>query len=129
LTGEKFCDYSGSRNIFTPEWSANLSLNYATALTPAAKFQATADLHYRDEQFLDSTLNSEVAQDAYTRIDGRLALNMGQWTMALLGKNLTDEDIGLYTYDASFSAGLNTPAYTSFMDRPRTITLQLRYLF
>jgi outer membrane receptor protein involved in Fe transport len=129
LTGEKFCDYSGSTNIFAPEWSANLSLDYVTALTPTIRFQATVDLHYRDEQFLDSTLNSDVAQKAYTKINGRLALNMGPWTMALVGKNLTDEDVSLYTYDASFSTGLNTPAYTSYMDRPRTITLQVRYLF
>ncbi len=129
LTGEKFCDYSGSTNIFAPEWSANLSLDYVTPLTPTIRFQATVDLHYRDEQFLDSTLNSDVAQEAYTKINGRLALNMGPWTMALVGKNLTDEDVSLYTYDASFSTGLNTPAYTSYMDRPRTITLQVRYLF
>jgi len=54
------------------------------------------DLHYRDEQFLDGTLKSDVAQEAYTKINGQLALNRGPWTMALVGKNLTDEDYNTF---------------------------------
>jgi outer membrane receptor protein involved in Fe transport len=128
-TGETLCDYSGERNIFTPEWSASTSLDYITGLTQGIDFHATVDLNYKDDHFVDTTLNSDIEQEAYTKVNARLALEAEQWTLALVGKNLTDEDVTSFIADTPLSGTLNAPAYTGYMERPRTVAIQATYRF
>ncbi len=128
-TGESLCDYSGKRNIFTPEWTASSSLDYVTGLTANMDFHATVDVMYTDDQFVDVTLNPDVEQEAFTKVNARLALEADNWSLALVGKNLTDEDISSFVTDTPLSATLGSPSYTGYMERQRTIAVQALYRF
>jgi outer membrane receptor protein involved in Fe transport len=123
------CDYSGKANVFSPEWTGNASLEYVTGLTDNIDFRGNLDLLYTDEQYVDVTLNDDIIQDSVTRVNARLALETDSWTLALVGKNLTDEDISTFATDTPLSGVLGTPSYTTYMERPRTIAIQAMYRF
>jgi len=127
-TGETLCDYSGKRNIFSPEWTANSSLDFVTGLTDSMDFHATVDMMYTDDQFVDPTLNPDVEQESFTKVNARLALEADNWSLALIGKNLTDEEISSYATDTPLSSTL-APSYTGYFERPRTISIQAVYRF
>ena len=123
------CDYSGKPNMFSPEWTANASLEYVTGLTGNIDFRGNLDLLYTDEQYVNVTLDDNIIQDDVTRVNARLALETENWTLALIGKNLTDEDIASFASDTPLSGTLGTPSYTTYMERPRTIAIQAMYRF
>lgn len=123
------CDYSGKANIFSPEWTGNASLEYVTGVTDSIDFRGNLDVLYTDEQHVYASLDDNLMQDSVTRVNARLALEGDAWSLALVGKNLTDEDIASYITDAPLSSALGTPAYTSYMERPLTVAIQAMYRF
>jgi outer membrane receptor protein involved in Fe transport len=129
LPGDATCDYSGKANIFSPEWTANASLEYVTGLTDNIDFRGNLDVLYTDEQYVNVTLDDNIIQDGVTRINARLALEGESWSLALVGKNLTDEDIVSFATNTPLANALGTPSYTTYMERPRTIAIQAMYRF
>jgi outer membrane receptor protein involved in Fe transport len=127
ITGQKVCDFSGKSNIFTPKWSAAFSLDYLTPISGSLDFHGVLDVNFVDKQFVDVTLNPDVQQDAFTKLNARISLEGEWWSVALVGTNLTDEDISTYLTDTPLSNTLGAPSYTGYMDRPRTVTLQVRF--
>lgn len=75
------------------------------------------------------TLNPDVKQDAFTKLNARIALEADWWSVALVGTNLTNEDITTFVTDTPLSGTLGAPAYTAYMDRPRTFTLQVGFYY
>ncbi|MBQ0798978.1 MAG: TonB-dependent receptor [Porticoccaceae bacterium] len=128
-TGATTCDNTGKRNIYTPEWSYSASLDYTTALTSGLDLHATVDVSFKDKQFVEATLNSDLEQDSYTKINARLALETEQWSVALVGKNLTDEEVVSFAADTPLSNVSGAPSYSGYMERPRTVALQFRHNF
>ena len=128
-TGQTLCDYSGKRNIYTPEWTASSSLDFVTGLTQTLDFHATLDVLYSDDHYVDVTLNPDIEQDSYVKLNARLAVEADNWSLSLVGKNLTDEDIVTFSTDTPLSGTLGAPSYTSYMDRPRTVAVQAVYRF
>jgi len=129
LPADATCDYSGEPNIFSPEWTANGSLEWMTGVTENMDFRATLDVLYTDEQYIDVTLDDNIIEDSVTRINARIALEGYSWSLALVGKNLTDEDIGSFATSTPLAGALGTPSYTTYMERPRTIAIQAMYRF
>jgi len=129
LTGETLCDRTGETNIYSPEWSASTSFDYFTSISRSWDFRARLDVNYKAEHFVEVTLNPDIEQDAYTQINAQLALESGNWIFALVGKNLTDEEILSFATDTALSGTLGAPSYTGYLQRPRTIAAQIRYEF
>jgi outer membrane receptor protein involved in Fe transport len=129
LTGETLCDLSGQSNIYSPEWSASSSLDYLVGITSNWDLRARVDVNFKDEHYVDVTLNDDVIQDAYTLVNAQIAVENDSWVVALVGKNLTDEDVTSFITDTPLSGTLNAPAYTGYLQRPRTVALQVRYHF
>ena len=75
------------------------------------------------------TLDDSIIEDSVTRLNARIALETESWSLALVGKNLTDEDIGSFATTTPLSGALGTPSYTTYMERPRTIAVQAMYRF
>ena len=70
-------------------------------------------------------------QDSQVNVNARIALEADDWMLALVGKNLTDnDDIG---YSAatpvSGSALLQAPTYSGYQVNPRTLAIQAKYNF
>ena len=131
VSGERACDYAGKRNIFTPEWSASIGLAYNKVITDALTFSAGVDVNYVDDQYVEVTLYDPLKQDAYTKVNAQLGLKAEQWSLSLIGRNLTDEDVSSYIGEVTLSGSnpLYAPSYSSFYERPRTLAIQGAYWF
>lgn len=123
------CDVSGQTREFTPEWTGSVTADYVHILSDALEFRSTLDLIYSDSYLTSPTLDPRTEQDAYTKVNLRLALGAsdGQWEVALVGKNLTDEEVMTFSnqlpVSSNFTDGDST-AYYAFYDRPRSVALQ-----
>lgn len=123
---------SGDRLPYAPEWSANLSLDYVYPWSSAGlEWHVEGVVNYRDEQYQQRGESSP--DNALTMVDLRLALASadGAWEVALLGKNLLDEESS-FGFDFPFFGGQLLPAGSTTigsLNRPRTLALQARFNF
>jgi outer membrane receptor protein involved in Fe transport len=90
---EDICDLSGKENQQTPKWTSAISATFSYPLSSDVMLDLTADASYKDAHFTSGDLDPRGLQDAYTKINARLAVGEvnGRWSLALVGKNLSDE--------------------------------------
>ncbi len=117
---------------YAPEWSGSLTVNYVYPWQNAAlQWQVDAAVNYRDEQYQQ---RGETALDgALTLVDLRVGLASAddRWEVALVGRNLLDEQTS-FGFDFPFFGGTAVPAGSTTigsLNRPRTLALQGRYNF
>ena len=125
------CDYSGKTNQYAADYSGNLLLAYERALGSALILRANLDAIFTDEYHPSPNLDDRVKQDAFVQYNGRLALasSDGTWEVALLGKNLSDEQVLLYAVDTPVAKKViaGTTTHHGFTNPPRTLALQASY--
>jgi outer membrane receptor protein involved in Fe transport len=114
----------------TPEWSGTLIADLVLPITSDVDFRATLDVLYEDEYFTEPTKEVATIQDAYTKFNLRLALEGERWTLAVLGKNLSDEDVLEFSGAVPLSGpDLFASTYYGYLQPPRTISAQFDYRF
>lgn len=123
------CDFSGQRREFTPEFQGTMSLDHVMPVGEDFELHSTLDLIYSDDYFASPTLDKNLTQEAYTKVNLRVAFGSadGQWEVAVIGKNLTDEEVVTFGNVAPLSTSLTGgkgAAYYAFFDRPRTVAVQ-----
>jgi iron complex outermembrane receptor protein len=126
-------DLSGAPLQFAPEFSGNLGIVYFAPLTDSLDLLLGADVIYTDDIVIAPTGDTNVIQDSYTKVNARVALESsdGRWSLAFVGKNLTDETTFNWGNDATLSGdGLGFDrSYFHQMEAPRTYEFQARYSF
>jgi outer membrane receptor protein involved in Fe transport len=112
-----------------PEWSASMGADYVFPVSDAIDLRTTLNANY--ESSTTTGLDEELTrQGDYVLFDFRMALEADSWTLAVLGKNITDEKIIDFTYETPLSTTFSSaPAYTSYLKPPRTIAVQFDYRF
>jgi iron complex outermembrane recepter protein len=112
-------DLSGKPTQFAPKWTANLTAMYAIALPGDYKLTASISPYFSSSFFLLPTDEPQFEQGSYTRLDGRLTLQIpdGHWAIDLIGQNLTNADV-ITSYGGPFSAA---------KAMPWSIAAQIRY--
>jgi len=126
------CNYTGKSGQYTPEFTASLGLDWAKPVDLGIfdYFRATVGLYHSAEQNVDVNLNPLYDIDAYTKLDARISLEGENWTVALFGKNITDEQILTYVGNVPLSAGsFGTNTFYGFVDRPASYGVQLSYQY
>jgi iron complex outermembrane receptor protein len=134
------CDATGKRREFTPELQGNTGLDYTLEFSNGLKLVNTIDLIYSDEYLTTPSLDPKMMQDAFTKINARIALsgNNDMWELALIGRNLTDESVITYANGLPVATTLTrTPsapngassAYYAFYERTRSVALQGTFRF
>lgn len=128
LAGIRVQDLSGQPTSLAPEWSSSLVSAYTVPF--GANFDLTAEVTaiYSTDFFLTGSGANDplLREDGYTRLDARLALEVGNFlTLSLVGKNLTDEDIFVSASPQPTSLG-SVLAHTQM---PRNVALQAFYTF
>jgi outer membrane receptor protein involved in Fe transport len=121
-------DASGDPNSFAPEWAFNLNFDYRQPIGAWLEARAVLNINYSDEYFVDASLDDIYSlQEAYTKYDARLSLGGidGDWDVALIGKNLTNELTSGSNNDQPLVSG-NGFAST---DRLRSYAVQATYRF
>jgi len=99
---------TGEPNIFSPEFSMNLRLDHEMPIGNNLLLRSSVDAFYSDEFFTAADLDPIYAmQESYTRINLRLALAdaAGKWDVALIGKNITDEEVSTNNNDQPLVSG------------------------
>ncbi len=128
------CDRAGERREFTPEITANLGGQYFVQVGESMELVLGLDVAYSDEYFVSPSLDPNLEQDSFFKLNGRIALSSqeGNWEVALLLENMTDEEILTFGNRAPVSTTLTggtATAYYAFYEAPMNATLHLRYNF
>lgn len=120
--GQTTQDLSGKVTEFAPEWSANISAEYRSPVGESLELVLQVDANYSDDYYYAQDLDEAEHQDAFTKWNARIQLGDydGRWNAALIGKNLTDEDVTSHGNDIPLFNG----AHYAFMERTRSIALQ-----
>ncbi len=123
-------DLSGADLQFAPELAANLHAEYTWPMGDSLEWLAAMDVNYTDEYSLASDGDPIMWQDSFTKVDARLTLRSDDatWEVALLGKNLTDEETTAWGSDA-VNAGPFLGTYYVHLNRLRTLAIQGTYRF
>ncbi|MFV8816140.1 TonB-dependent receptor [Haliea sp. E17] len=120
-------DLSGEDLQYAPPWSAHWNLTWERAIADNLYLAVSGDLNYSDKYYVANDLDPELRQDSFTKFDMRVALSPldDRWEVALLGKNLTDEETFNFGNDVPLAPG----SYFAHYDRTRTLAVQLRWNF
>jgi len=124
-------DLSDESLQFSPEWSSHVSLDYARQLGSDLELRFGVDAMYSDSYEVANDLDPAVAQDSFTKINARIALTSMEdtWSVAVLGKNLTDEKTTTWGNDVPLASVGFSETYFQHIDAPRSYELQVRYRF
>lgn len=124
-------DSSGNRTMFAPEWAANLGLKHVMPLGESLELTSSVDINYSDEYWLIVNTDPFLQQDAFTKVDARVALGAsdGQWEVALLGRNLTDKETSTWGNTPLKPGNVAPLGHYRHLDRLRTIALQVSWRF
>ena len=128
------CDATGKRKEYTPEYSGMLSADYVMPLGRGLELRTILDLVFSDEYLFNPTLDPRSVQDAFMRVNLRIALGAqsGAWDVAFIGQNLSDEDVVIYGGEGPLAGALTGGTgmgYYKFLDRPATYAVQGTYRF
>lgn len=127
--GDGICDATGNRREFTPELQGNAGVDYTVSLSNGMQLSNTFDVIYSGEYTTTPSLDPRLTQDAYFKINARIALSGrdDMWELALIGKNLTDETIITYANGLPVASVLTQgtgSGFYAFYERPRSVALQ-----
>ncbi len=121
-------DVSGEPNQFSPEFSANLKFDHYLQAFSSFALHSTLNINYSDDYFTASDLDPVYAyQDSWTKIDLRIALlpDSDRWELAVVGKNITDEETSGNNNDQPLVPGNGFAS----LDRPRSWAVQGTFRF
>lgn len=137
------CNRDGAVREFTPEITANIGGEYFFDVGSNMEGTVGMDLIYSDNYFVSPTLDPNLEQDSYVKLNARIGLasNEGVWNVSLLLENITDEEVLTFgnqapvsttlssTYNGSIGAPGVATAYYGFFGAPFNVALQARYNF
>jgi len=116
-------DLSGVRLERAPEWEGTLYASWVRPLANGMTLSTRASMYYSDEYFITPNLHPLDSQDAFTKWDARIGLTGAddRWSLALIGRNLTDELTVQHAYATPFF-GFNS--HSASVSTPRLVTLE-----
>ena len=117
-----FQDLSGHETTFAPGYSGSVRAIYNIETQGGYRIAIEPNIYFTDSYFIQSDFDPFTEQDSYARVDLRVALTApsDNWEVALVGRNLTDEEIIFFANDLPGSDG----SYVNSLVRPRNIALQ-----
>jgi len=122
----KSCDLTGETNALVSDITANIGIEHATFIFDDYELITNLDVNYRSDFYTSTDLNPFTKQDAFAKVNLRVALSYEEsWEVALVGKNLTDEITRNFTFDLPFTKG----GYANMVEPGRSVGVQFRYHF
>ena len=123
-----FRDASGEDTQFAPNFAGNLNFDYSVPVFGSLEARAVLNINYSDEFATVGDLDPLIGyEDSFTLVDLRLSVGdqIGNWEVALIGKNLTDE---IYGYNHNDQPLANGNGFYQ-VSRLRSFALQGTYRF
>ncbi|WP_207431439.1 TonB-dependent receptor [Sabulibacter ruber] len=108
-SGEEEVNLEGNKQIFTPNVTSMLALQYGYDLGAAQKLRLVArgEWRYLGKQYFD--LANQLSQEGYGLLNARVGVQTRRLELFLWGRNLTDEKYIDYAYNFG-AARLGNPA-------------------
>lgn len=120
----KSCDLTGETNALVPDVTANIGIEHATFIFNDFELITNLDINYRSDFYTSADLNPFTKQNAYTKVNLRVALAYEEaWQVALVGKNLTNEMTKNFSFDLPFTKG----GYANLVEPGRSFGIQFTY--
>ena len=121
-----FQDLAGEAPESAPKWSLNFYADMYFPLDNGYSIQFSPDMSYQSDIWLGQEHSPIIQQQARWLVNARLAYVAPdrQWTLALIGRNLTDE-----RYLTGAQRIRTEGLYNGFIGRPRTISIELGYRY
>jgi len=91
------CDAAGQQLPFAPDLSGSVFANVVLPLGSNLNLIGGITVSYSDDYFSDGTLEPDLMQDSYTKVDANIGIAAAnnQWDLSVIGKNLSDEKINM----------------------------------
>jgi iron complex outermembrane recepter protein len=114
--------------VFAPEWAANTYARLTVPLGNNLVLVNGVDINYKDSFYSALDLDPNTKHDSLTTLNARIAIARDDetWSVAVIGKNLTDEKSNIWNNDVPLT---NSNSYFGLPSEPRSIALQARYRF
>ena len=131
-TGATECNFKGKTNQYVAEWSGVITADHVYDVTDGLELRSTLDVVFSSEYNPSQTIDSAIEQGGYYKLNARVALadTHGTWDVALIGKNLTDENVITYANDTPLSANLaQSVGFYALVEPGKTIAIQGTYRF
>lgn len=112
---------------YAPDYSFSASAEYVWPVGENLELVGFVQVYGQDETALALDLDPNTFQDSYEKVDARVTLQSGEgdWSVSVIGRNLTDETVANFANDhTGFSGG-----YFSLLEAPLTVAIQGTYRF
>ena len=121
-------DLTDETLLFAPDVTANLNAEYIAPIGDNLELRFNIDVNYTDEFESALDLDPNAHHDSATKVNARIGLASSgdTWSIALIGKNLTDKTTQVWKNDVPVS---NSNSYFAVPERPRSVAIQVRYRF
>jgi hypothetical protein len=108
-------------------WSGTFGAQYTTPLSEALRGTIGVNGSFRSSYFTEANLNSDARSPSNTKVDARIEVADidGRWSVALVGKNLTD----VHSFNFSYFWPFDGAHRMYYLEETRTIFVQTRLRF
>ncbi len=110
-------DLSGEKLERTPEVEGTFTVDWDSPLTSGTRLKVNGAVSYSDDFYIQANLSPLHTQDAFTKIDLRVAVAdaADRWELALIGRNLSDELTMQHAYTVAryHATSVSTPRYVT----------------
>ncbi|MGI9228276.1 MAG: TonB-dependent receptor [Gammaproteobacteria bacterium] len=117
-------DISGKPLQFSPVTAGNINATYTTPLSDGHQLTLQGDVNFTSSYHTALDVDPLAEQDGFAKLNARveLASEDDVWSIAIIGKNLTDKKTTTWINDIPVFRG----AFFGFIDPPRSIGVQYR---
>ena len=132
-------DYEGRTPPKAPKFAARFGTTWDVPLSSnGMSLSFSGDVGYTSKYNYTDALRPDAFQKGYTRLDGAIKLSGPdeRWSIALIGRNLTNRLVVTAANDIPFAGGTGTGTGTgvladmsAFVDNPREIFIELGFKF
>ncbi len=125
--GATINDLSGENTTFAPDITASAFFDYSRLLANGMEFFAGGEVNYSDEFDTQGDLDPLDMADDYTKVNLRFGLRGANddWEVMVYGRNITDEEAQIYSFDVPVLAG----SHAAMIDEGEVYGARLRYNF
>ena len=131
-------NYDGRTPPKAPKFAGRVGASYEHELSQSATLRLSGDVSRTSKYNFTDTLRPDGWQPGYTKVDASISVSGpdDRWTLALIGKNLTNELVVTSANDIPFTGGTGTGTTTgvladmsAFVENPRELILELSLKF
>ncbi|MEM9254827.1 MAG: TonB-dependent receptor [Pseudomonadota bacterium] len=120
-------DLAGENTTYAPEYTAAFYFDYDRLMNNGWEFFFSGEANYSDEFDTQGDLDPIDRVDSFTKVNARFGVRGvdQRWELMLYGRNLTDEEVAIYSFDVPVLAG----SHAAMFDEERVYGARLRWNF